>query len=188
MEALTQPTVFFAMVLALALLTERFIEVVKVFFDWLDYQCGFDTFWSRKAQDLQGKLRDRLGFVGRISPDLQNKIIGCYRDRTLNDTGNYQGRTIVISGDLIRVVFTRAVAKVLGLLFGVVLAWLFQIDLFAYVNANAEIAQASSRHFNLQIFISGLGIGLGAGPVHKIITTIERARERRKARQAAKEG
>lgn len=188
MEALSQPTVFFAMVLALALLTERFIEIVKIFFDWLDYLFGFDAFWSRKAQQLHVKMRDQLGFVGRINPDLQKKIISCYRDRTLNNVGDYDGRTIIISGDLIRVAFTRAVAKVLGMSFGVLLAWLFQIDMIAYVNASGEVAAASARHFNLYILVSGLAIGLGAGPVHKIITTIEKSRERRKAKQAAKEG
>lgn len=185
MEALELPTVFFAMVLALALLTERFIEIIKVLFDWLDYLFEFDDFWSKKAQQLHIKLRDQLGFFGRLKPKLQQKIIKRYQDRTLNYAGTYDGKTIIISGDMIRTVFTRVVAKILGLIFGVLLAWLFQIDLIAYAKTSGEVAKAVDYHFNLHIFVSGLAIGLGAGPVHKIITTIEKARKNRKVRLTA---
>lgn len=186
MEALEQPTVFFALVLALSLLTERFIEIIKVFFDWLDYQLGFDAFWTRKAQQLHAKIRDKLGLFGKVKPKIQDKTIKRYKDRTLNYAGTYSGKTIVISGDMIRVVFTRAAAKVIGLIFGIFLAYFFQINLIDYINDPEGSVNFTSRHFNLNIFVSGLAIGLGAGPVHKIITTIEKAHNKRKAKLAAK--
>ena len=88
---------------------------------------------------------------------------------------------------MIRQVFTRAAAKILGMIFGVLLAYLFQIDLIAYVNPDfTGAAPVTDYHFTLQIFVSGLAIGLGAAPVHKVITTIEKARKKRQAKLEAK--
>lgn len=175
MEALTEATIFFAMVLALALLTERFVEMVKIFFDYLDYQFGWDQFWSRRADRLHKKLKEILGRLMRARPELQEKVLKRYENRTLNESGGYEGSIVVISGDMIRVVFIRVVTQFIGICFGVWLACQFKIDLFAYVDKTADLANETVR-----TLLSGIAIGLGSGPVHKIITTIERARKKQK--------
>lgn len=187
MEVVEQVTVFFVMVLALALLTERFVEMVKVFFDYLDYRLGWDSFWSKRAARLHLKLKDKLGFMQRVKPELQDKTLERYMDRTLNQSGAYQGKTILIAGDLLRVIFIRVAAKCIGICFGIWLAYRLQIDLFAYINNSTDTAPLNAdaaNRFDMKIFASGFAIGLGAGPVHKIITSIERARKKKTAKGA----
>jgi len=174
-EALTAPVVFFTMVLALSLLTERFIEVVKVFFDYLDYRIGLDKFWTKRAKRFHEQLSGKISFLSKVNPRLEEKTIARYRNRSLNQSGAYKGKTTVISGDMMRVVFTRIAAKVVGIAFGVWLAIYLKIDLFAYIDPTYK---AAAYQFSYKTIISGMVIGLGAGPIHKLITTIERARKK----------
>lgn len=174
-DVLSQPTVFFAMVLALALLVERAIEMVKILFDYLDFRLGWDKHWSRRAEKLHTKLKNILGSIMRSRPELQKKVLKRYENRTLDKTGGHEDTVVVISGDKIRVIATQVFAKLLGISFGILLACYFKIDLFTYVDKTADLANETIR-----TILSGIAIGLGSAPIHKIITTIERARKKQK--------
>lgn len=177
-EVLEVPVVFFAMVLALSLLIERFLEMTKVLFDYLDFRMGWDRYWSRSADNLHKKLKNIVGRILKARPELQEKVLKRYRGKTLGKSGGYEGSIVIVSGDMIRVVFTRSFMKIIAIAIGIYLAFIFKIDLLSFVNKTQDVANEPIR-----IIISGIAIGLGSGPIHKIITTIERARKKQKEKQ-----
>ncbi|MDH5181532.1 MAG: hypothetical protein OEZ39_15170 [Gammaproteobacteria bacterium] len=186
-DALTQATVFFTLVLALSLLTERLIEMVKVLFDYLDLKLGWDKHWSHRAEKLHTKLKNILGYMMKTKPALQEKVLARYKDKVVDENS----AVLVISGDKIRVVFTQLAAKFIGIAFGIYLAYQFRIDLFNYVQVGKSlhvVEEILSDKTHLRIILSGVIIGLGSGPVHKVITTIERSREKARKKAAAQGG
>jgi hypothetical protein len=79
---------------------------------------------------------------------------------------------------------TKLVAVVVGVLF----AWITDINVFVLVRdatpANEQLAPVLTADWltgALGMLITGIVMGLGAGPMHKFIVALERARKKRKS-------
>lgn len=180
-DAVADATVFFALVLAFALLIERLLEVTKSLYDWVDSRFNWYPVWSRRAESIAAELRRHMRMFEYVPPQMTRSAVNRVWELLLNKAeGGYAGNALVISGDLVRQAYVRLGCKILGMAVGVLLAFAFQIDLLAMWPARSwpHLRWATSVLWenggNLRLVMSGLAIGLGAGPVHKLITTLER--------------
>jgi hypothetical protein len=186
-DVLSDVAVLCALALSLALLIERFFEVVKAALDLLDSRYDLHRLWTRRAERLRHLLERRLRAFRYLTPEqLQVGLTRMY-DVLLHTPGSAQGGVPTISGDLVRAGVFRLIAKVGGMLIGIVLAWQLHIDLFVLwpsaTGAGVPLPPVMSE--TVRLVLTGAAIGLGAGPLHKIITTLERWRASRTAGGAA---
>lgn len=179
MEVLTKVTVIFTLTLALSLLIERFLEVVKSLYDWLDSRNDWYKVWNRKTERLMNKFEKRLMFFEYIDTKVAARVLHRIRGMLLNEQDENLSNAPILSGDLVRAMYTKIIFRSIGIALGIGLAFLFCIDLFKIWQDAA--VDSSLLKFNIEsgpvrIVFTGIVIGLGSGPVHKIITTIERKR------------
>jgi hypothetical protein len=172
-DALSDVSILFAFALALALLIERFLEVVKSCYDVVDSRWDLYHFWSRRARAIQTRIEQRLGVFEYVSPDLASGVLNRMYQLLLNNQPGYTGTTLIVSGDLVRAAGVRLGCKVLGMLIGVTLALWLGIDFVQLWQPPGGIHVDSTI---LRTIASGIALGLGTGPVHKIITAIEKQR------------
>lgn len=181
MEVLSKVTVLFTLVLALSLLIERFLEVLKALYDLLDSRRDWYNLWTRQTTRIRDRVEKRMRIFEYVKPEVLKSVLKRIREMLLSEQGDYSGTVPVLSGDLVRAFYVRLSSKIVGIGVGIGLAFWMGIDL---VTVWKEAAGESSRWAinisseNLRVAISGIVLGLGSSPVHKIITTIERMRER----------
>ena len=184
MDALSDVTVIFALLLTLALLIERLFEILKSIYDFLDSKFNWHTFWTKRAKKLGNLLEKRMNVFEYVSPKTAAAVSRGFQELILNEKEEYSGTIPIISGDLVRAVTIKTIFKILAIAIGICLAFWFKIDLIAiWKNTHAELAASARRVYPTPlkaygIMLSGVAIGLGAGPVHKIIIAIERRREK----------
>jgi hypothetical protein len=176
---LTEVTVLFALALALSLVIERILEILKAFYDLLDSRLDWYHDWTLRAVRLRDFLERRLRLSQHVSPEKLKPILDQFSDRMLNGQGTYPGTLPVISGDLVRITWVRAGSKIVGVLIGIGLVYLCKVDLLS-VWQNPESVKVT--FFHRQAWLSGVAIGLGSGIVHKLITTLERKRDEHAAK------
>ena len=182
-DALAQITVFFALALALALLVERLLEVLKSLYDVFDARLNLAAFWTRRARATAERLERRLRVFEYVSPDAVRPALNKVYELLLNNQGGYSGTALVLSGDLVRAAGVRLACKVVGMVVGVGVAVWLDIDFVRLWTPPAPIPHAPWEWAKglPTLVASGVAIGLGAGPVHKIITAIERRQAARSA-------
>lgn len=174
-------SVAFAVVLALALIVERVLEILKVIFDLIDARVDLHDFWTRRAHKLRDRLEGELRIFEYVPPERAANVLRRFREMLLNEQSGYSGKVPVLAGDLVRAVFIRGGLKLVGIALGIGLVFWVEIDLVRLWQGST----APPTWWTLTL--SGLAVGLGSGPLHKIIRAIEKARERReeKARKEA---
>ncbi len=177
---LTEVTVLFTLALALSLVIERILEILKAFYDLVDSRLDWYRQWTVRATRFRDFLERRLRLSQHVSVERLKPILDQFSDRLLNGQGTYPGTLPVISGDLVRVTWVRAGAKGTGVLIGIGLAYLCRVDLLS-VWQNPESVQVTFDP--RQAWLSGVAIGLGSGVVHKLITTLERKRDEHAAKR-----
>ena len=183
MNSLTSVTVLWLLALALALLVERFIEIIKSIYDYVDGRRDWYRIWTKRAKQLRERLETKLHIFEYVAPKDAAKVLNRVRDLLLNEKTDYSGTIPVISGDLVRVMAIKTSTKILGISLGIAFAFVLQIDLVTLaINAAGEYAKwlEMIKSETLRIALSGVAIGLGASPMHKIITTLERKRKKNK--------
>jgi hypothetical protein len=184
MDILLNQTVVFAFILALALLIERLLEVLKSIYDYIDCRMGMDEYWTKKAGELQKKIEANLKALEKGNQDRIKTLIRQYADKLV---GGGENGVITISGDLLRATSVRFVAKLIAIALGITLALCFNLDLVSMWQAAAKsdgITSGLKLHETSKEILTGVALGLGSGPLHKIITTIERQRKKREAKKA----
>jgi hypothetical protein len=183
MEALTKVTVIFTLALALTLLIERFLEVLKTFYDLLDSRNDWYKFWNRKTERLRDKLEKRLNIFEYVDIKVAARTLHRVRGMLLNEQDEDLSNAPILSGNLVRAFYTKAFFKVIGIAAGIGLAFVLHIDL---MNIWQEVAvdpkkwDINIKSEPVRIVFTGIALGLGSGPMHKIITAIERRREKQK--------
>ncbi|HEY7025981.1 MAG TPA: hypothetical protein VH438_00085 [Gemmatimonadales bacterium] len=179
-----QATAIFALVLAFSLLIERLLEVLKSFYDWLDSHFDWYHLWTRRAYGVKTFVERRRRLFQFIPPLAQAAFLARLSEVLLQKPGGGCGPIPVVSGDLVRQVHVRVAAKLLGMTIGIALAHWQQLDLLSMYH---EVASGTIKWGLDQVpggwlpglgkTVTGIAIGLGSGPVHKIITTLERKRD-----------
>ena len=193
MEVLMNTTVLFALGLTLSLIVERILEILKAAYDIFDSRLDWHRHWTRQARRIKKKLERRLRIFEYVSPEQANAVLRAAHEVVLGPRNGYQGTVPAVSGDLVRAMWVKMVAKFIGVVIGIALAFYFQIDfislwktVYANLGAGADDIAAMSVKVNatpLGMTLTGIAIGLGSAPVHKIITAMERSWELKKMRQ-----
>lgn len=181
MEVLLTVTVLFALVLALSFVIERFLEILKAIYDLFDSKYDFHKYYTKRTTKVRDKLERKLRIFEYVKPKQAEMVLNRFREYMLKETEKVASKTPVLAGDLVRSVYVKVIGKLVGIGIGIWLAFWMNIDLIAVWRESSseaawieEITSADIRHI-----ISGIIMGLGAGPVHKIITSMEKRRERR---------
>jgi len=184
MDILLNQTVIFAFILALALLIERLLEVLKSVYDFIDLRMGMDAYWTRKALALQNKLESSIKALEKANHE---RIAGLIRESADKLIGGGDNGVITISGDLMRATTVRLVAKLLAITLGVGLALCFKLDLVSIwqsgVSPQSPISGLTLGPLAREV-LTGVALGLGSGPLHKIITTIEKQQKKNQAKKS----
>jgi len=181
--------VLYLQILLLALLVERVMEVLMSAWEYTEWKQAMHRFWNRRARRLQAQFetqahRNVFTRVLRLTP-----IARQARAYTRADDGLHRGNLVIIDGTLVRRVAVTVGARIVASLLGVLLCWVASINFVELIRA---VATEESTVFStllggipawLQIVISGVLIGLGTEPVHRIIQNLERRREQRVKRQ-----
>jgi hypothetical protein len=177
MEMFNKPVLLLALAMFLAIGTERLLELVRALLEHLEARGGPGDRWQKKAEALRNRIEVRLdnAGAGKSSPLQMVLSIVC---RHLSPAPPESGGLIAIYVEQVRKLSIRVRFKVLAVLSGIGLAFLFGVDIFALVNEQLH----GTDGFEIQLpgwlgtVVSGIAMGFGAGPVHKMITALERAR------------
>ena len=177
MEVILEITVLMTLAMALSFLIERLLEIIKAVYDLFDSQFDWYRFWTLRTYKVRNKLEKKLRIVEYLGPKNLTKVLNKFGEKLLNRTGNYSGTVPILAGDLIRAVTIKSWMKLLSIGLGIALAFWMNVDLIkiwqdAMSNSSLWIINIKSQEW--RIVISGIVIGLGSNPLHKVITTIEK--------------
>jgi hypothetical protein len=196
-DAIGKATMLFTLVFALSLVIERFLEVLKSAYDMLDSKYDWYKAWSRRAYRIRDFLERRLRIFEFVGPDQARTFIARFSEMlVVPPTGENAGAVPVISGDLVRAVYVKVACKVIAIAIGIPLAFGLHLDIFTLLRQVTAgpgtcMLKALDSVCNVPIgptlatLATGVTIGLGSGPVHKIITTIEKKRDDRERKELA---
>jgi hypothetical protein len=179
MEVLSQTTVLFTLVLASSLLIERFMEFIKHLYDMLDSRLNWHRFWTNKTYRLKDRLENRLNIFEHVKPEAAASVLKRFEGMIMNDQGLYRGKVPVLSGDLVRASTLKVIFKIMAFGLGIALAFSFNLDLLKIVQE--DILKKPEYYINsetIRKILTGITIGLGSEPVHKIIRKIEEKRNK----------
>jgi hypothetical protein len=183
MDGLLDVTILFAFVLALSLLIERTLEILKSVYYLLDSRWDWHRFWTKRARKLGKLLEKKMNVFEFADSKGVAAILSRFREMLLDEKSEYAGSVPVVSGDLVRMVSVRSALKVIGVAIGIGLALAYKIDLVE-IWKSADTSVPKPEGFTSGMVLSGIAIGLGSGPLNKIIKAIERKRKKRGGTQA----
>ncbi|ASP39139.1 hypothetical protein CHH28_10805 [Bacterioplanes sanyensis] len=173
-----QALMLIATTLFFAFLIERLTEIVMALFEYGEVRFGWYRFWQRRAARIAQTLAQPRDAAWQ--QEIQRAL-----ERYLSREAN--GVTAVAVAQ-VRRVYLQVVTKVLSVVVGIILAWLFDLNLFAAIDQlNNAATEQASPYFSAQLLphglalvLTGLVLGLGAGPLHKVISALDRARKNNK--------
>lgn len=186
MEILTQPVMLIGLAFLLAMVVERLLEIVKSIIDYFDTRSNAAQIWTRRAESIRNRLELRLNNA-KNGDRQQFSLIMEVAARYLSPESSGRNGPLVVSADRVREMSVKLRCKIVGLGFGLLFAWVFKLDIIRLTElAMQTLVDVQSYSVGpLGIILTGVAMGLGAGPVHAMISALEKARETR--RKAAKE-
>ena len=177
--------VLLASSLFLALFIERLIEMLKALYDVVETKRGRHARWNDLAQKVANQLYSRMteNKGDNKFEDFHLKLVSQY---LFSNHPHYQG-SLVVSSDRIRTIFMKYLAKVVGVVLGVIFACVTDINVFVLVEQSTPRTEELPQILSTSWLTGGFGVffffffmGLGSGPMHKFIVALERARRKRK--------
>ncbi len=184
MEVLTKPVLLLGLAMILALIIERLVELIKGILYHLEAHADASKRWTQRAERVRNRLEVRLDQC-KAGDQQGFDLIMALASRYLSESDPAQGGLMAVSADKLRTMTLKGWLKSLSIVMGIAAAFVFEIDILVLVElAMQETDKPAS--YEPQFFgtlLAGVSMGLGAGPIHKMITALEEARElRRKAR------
>lgn len=173
-EQITLVTVLFASMLAFALLVERALEVLKAAYDLIDSKLDFHRFWTARTYRTQQYIEERLRVFEYVDGKGAAAVFNRFNELLLGPNNGYHGTVPMLCGDLVRGVWVRLFCKIIGVSFGIVIALTLKFDLLAAARPG-DVSTITPT--TLGMLATGVAIGLGAGPVHKLIRVAEKKRQ-----------
>jgi hypothetical protein len=198
-DGLLEATVLFGFVLGLALVIERILEWLKAIYDMVDSRFDWYKFWDRRTQQLRVFIEQRLRLFELVSPQAAKGFLHRFNEMLLANGVDYPGNMPVLCGDLVRQLHIKVVTKLLAVAMGVWMAVTYDVNLVDLwlQAAKPEGGTGLWRGLDLkwwswlaerdQLFgqvITGMTVGFGSGPVHKVISRIEQKRDERQQQAA----
>jgi hypothetical protein len=172
-------TIIFALTLALSFVIERILEVSKAAFDMYDSRGNRYEGWTRRAERIQQYIERRLRVFEYVDESAAAAFLQRFQQMLAPNTDEHPGTVPVLSGDLVRFAYVRASLKIVGCVIGIILAFVFRLDLLAISHMappdKATGVVASIPHPSIVgRILTGVAVGLGSGIVHKLITQLEK--------------
>ncbi|MBM96751.1 MAG: hypothetical protein CMI09_13020 [Oceanospirillaceae bacterium] len=176
-------------VLFYTLLIERLMEVLKACYDYAEFALGGREYWNRSAQRLVQRL-DEQRSNGRIQYEISKAI----KDYLSRDHPGLEG-VEALSAEQLRTLTLRVVIKVCAILLGVIVAFGMGINVFDLLrDMNTQVlAEAGKEAAKVNVYfssdrvpdwlgtlLSGIAMGLGSDPLHRVISRLEKARKQSK--------
>lgn len=177
MEVILKVTVLFTLVLALAFLIERLMEILKAIFDLLDSRFDWFKFWTRRTSNIAKKLEQKLKIFEYVQIQPVAKVLNRFQNMLLKKSTQNDHTFPVLSGDLVRSVMITVISKFLGMAMGIGLAFWMELDLILIWQGNAgnkAVWEIMIENQALRFILTGMIMGLGSGPVHHFIRLIEK--------------
>lgn len=180
METLLNLTYLYMIVLLLALLVERIMEVVTAIWDYIEWKARMYRFWNARAnklkKDYERKAKSQILYrVISLTP-----LVRQIGHATLSSKKGHSDQITIVSGEMIRqatlATATRIVASIFGILF-CNLAGVNLVELFREALPLGSILE-TWPHW-IQLTVSGVIVGLGSEPVHSMIKSVEKKRKDR---------
>ena len=173
LEGTNSAVILIAGVIFISLLIERILEVIKSYYDYLEGKHNWHHFWNKKALSLQLSAEELL--ENESLQSLPEKL-GFSRVK-LDDIAYKKSLTISVAS--LRSNTIKFATKGLGIVLGIVIALLADIDLFFLIDIMISPIPETGSSIGTNI-LTGIAMGLGSGPIHKIIATLEKAKRARK--------
>lgn len=177
MAMLDRSIILMALALVLAIGIERLLELLRAVEEYREARNHNAEPWLARAERLRDRLAVRLEIAKGADPSLFQRALTLV-GRYLSPAPAGSGALFVISCDQLRTLTIKLACRLYGIALGIAFAAGFQLDLFELVNAS--IHQQDGLRITLPgwlgVALSGVAMGLGAGPVHKLITALERGR------------
>ena len=179
METILQLTYLYLLVLLLALLIERVMEVIMSIWNYIELKWDSHIYWNRRAKRLMDSFSDEVTTKLRASDFIVYGLRRRIRQYTKSTLEIQPGQTVVFSAYEVRRAYVRTVALIVTTILGVALCYFAGINFIEIIKqslAPNTIPLLDALGRPLQLIISGLIIGLGAEPVHRIIKGLESSR------------
>ncbi|MAD45309.1 MAG: hypothetical protein CMI02_19800 [Oceanospirillaceae bacterium] len=187
MSTFDSALIMLAAAIFFSLLIERLLQILKAVYDFLEVHYHWYEHWNRRALTVSGQVDAAM--QGKA---LQKALGRAVKEYLKDDYPGLEG-VQAVSADALRRLTIKAVSKVLAVALGIAIALVLQIDMFALIEELNRAALADAPTSTLQTYfstryipgwlgqlLSGIAIGLGSGPVHKVISALEKSRQRRK--------
>ena len=182
MEALNTPVLLLSFAIILALAIERLLEIIKSIYDYFDARIMKSRGWTRHAEQIRDKLERRLN---QVDNEHQLKVIMSLALRYLSVPDSRQAGAMTVSADKVRTLIIKVTFKTLAIILGIIFARLFDIDILELSKYSMQYSKEALVLIKYNptwygIILSGVAMGLGTGPLNKIIQALEKARKSRK--------
>ncbi len=171
---ITDATALAALAIALSFVIERVTELLKAIYDIADARLELCHFWTRRAITIRNFVQLRMRALEYVEPAAIAGFLEKVNDVVLGPKQGYHGTIPTICGDLVRTSAIRLGAKIIGVVLGMIIAANLSMDLFAVFNQNIAYP-------GLGVALTGMAMGLGSGPIHKLIVALDERRARKSA-------
>jgi hypothetical protein len=188
MESPNSAIILLASALLISLVVERLLEVINGLYRLIEIKSNGYRYWNSKAERIQRRLQqfrlsgEEENSVSMRTQAIRSQIIGSFLSRFRAEEGPYS-EVESISAEKIRKFSVKFAAKIIGVIIGVAIALLADIDIFKLIdqmlNPEAKLEYGELAEF-LHKVATGIAMGLGSGPLHKIILALEKAKKKRK--------
>lgn len=183
MDTLLLLTFLYLMLLLLALLVERVMELLHAVFNYVEWKFHFERRWNARARRLltrfDAKAKSKILSHALIISQLGRMV----RQYTPANDGVYPGNVIVISGRAVRQVVVSTASRVVATTIAFGLCWASGINLFNVIDLALGASSQTIPFYRaidsqaIQMAVTAVLIGLGSEPVHHVIRNLERRRE-----------
>ena len=203
---LQQPVIMLATAILLAILVERIIEIAKSLFDYFTVKHIYqrsdtmnieDNIWTNMAKGVATKLEARLdnakSYLGDEDKAIKSEgkekldLILKIAEKILSPAEDKHEGLFVVSASKVRSIYLKLVMKIVSMFLGILLAVMLGIDIIYLVKLSISPKCIGGGECMLTWYgclLSGIAIGLGAGPLHKIIVALEN-RQKKKLKEAS---
>ena len=196
---LQQPVIMLATAIILAILVERIIEISKALFDYFTVKKIYaraddinieDNIWTRLAQRVAKKLEARLdnakSHLGEKDNALKNEgkekldLILKMAEKVFSPAKDDHDGLFAVSASKVRGIYLKLIAKIISIALGIALAAALKIDIIYLVKLSLEPGCAKDVcDFTWGgCLLTGIAMGFGAGPMHKIIVALEKRQKK----------
>lgn len=181
--------VLLAAVLFYTLLIERLMELIKAVYDYVEYALGWRDYWNRAALRLVHTLDEQ-----RQGNRVQSEVSKAVNDYLSQDYPGLEG-VEALSAEQLRTLALRGAIKIAAVLVGLAVAMGMDINIFDLLrdlnqsvsDFNGDDASRVNVYFSsdrvpewLGVCLTGIAMGLGSDPLHRVITRLEKSRKQRK--------